>query len=155
MRCSMVIAGLLAACSASALWAGEGVPTQGKLNRLGLSSLEVASDEAGEAIRGRGFVKIVFNWQTVAGEKAVFDGNNLTIDPANFIANDTNQGSGITADGRPLSDGLAAPQVVNIEASSAHQHDVLSNGFSFSEISSSQTNATVIVGNATLLGVTP
>ena len=152
MKCHLIVGAMIAALSASAALAGDGVPSQSKLNNLGLSSLEVASDAQGEQVRGKAFVKVVFSWHTAAGEKTTLDysdaaGLSLSFNPLAFIANDTNSGAGITADGVPLFGGAASPQAVNIAANSAHQHDVLTNNFTFSEISSSITNAQVIAGS--------
>ena len=54
MKKSMLIAALVAVLGVGSAYA-EGVPSQSKLNSLGLSSLNVASDVAGEEIRGEGF----------------------------------------------------------------------------------------------------
>ena len=152
MKCHLIVGAMLAAMGASAVMAADGVPSQSKLNNLGLSSLQVASDAQGEQVRGKAFVKMVFSWHTAAGEKTTVnysDANGLTLsfNPLAFIANDTNSGAGIAADGIPLVGGAAAPQAVNIQANSAHQHDVLTSNFSFSEISASITNAQVIAGS--------
>ena len=66
---------LFVAFSASALLA-EGIPSQSKLNSLGLSSLEVASDEAGEEVRGKFFGTFGFNF--------LFNGTNVTPGAFNF-----------------------------------------------------------------------
>jgi hypothetical protein len=152
MKKHLILSALVAALSAGAAMAEDGIPSQSKLNSLGLASLHVASDAQGEAVRGKAFVKLVFNWHTAAGEKTTVNysdatGLQISFDPLAFIANDTNSGAGIAADGIPLFGGAAAAQQVIIAAQSAHQHDVLVNGFTFSEISSSITNAQVIAGS--------
>ena len=155
MKCRLLVGAVLAALTASAALAEDGIPSQAKLNQLGLSSLQVAGDSHGEQVRGKAFVKMVFRWHTAAGEKATVNfpaPNNLTvtIDPLSFIANDTNSGAGIASDGIPLFGGPAAAQQAQIAANSAHQQDVLLNSpagnLQFSEISSSLTNATVFAG---------
>lgn len=158
MKKGMIVAALAVVCGAGSLLAGEGLPSQSKLNKLGLSSMRVASDHAGQQVRGQGFVKIVFNWHTAAGEKAVLvngpQGSFITISPFSFRANAQDNGSGITSDGAPLSYKVAEAQIVNIASESYHQQDVLdsSGNFAFSEISASQTFSTVVAGNAWQLG---
>ena len=154
MKKGMILAALAVVCGAGSLLAGDGVPSPGKLNKLGLSSMQVASDQEGLDVRGKGFVKIVFNWNTQAGEKAIYNNGSLSIDPNNFLANATDNGAGITSDGSPLNFKYAEPQLVNIASESYHQHDVLTtNGnFAFSEISASQTFATIVAGSAKALG---
>jgi len=154
MKKGMIVAALAVVCGASSLLAGEGLPSQSKLNNLGLSSMQVASDQAGEQVRGQGFVKIVFNWNTQAGEKATLTDGVIGISPANFLANAQDNGSGITADGSPLNYKIAEAQVVQVSYESYHQQDVLdaSGNFAFSEISASQTFSTVVAGGAWQLG---
>lgn len=150
MRYGMVM-GLVALLAASVSMA-QGIPSQSKLNKLGLSSMELVSDHAGEQVRGKAFAKIIWSWQAAAGEKAIRDGatGNVSIDPGNFVAHDFNNGAGITSDGRPLTIGNAfQSQVLAHTADAYHQQDILdsSGNIAFSEISSSLNNAQVFAGN--------
>ena len=144
MKGQVIALALLSAIGINTLAAEDGIPSRSKLNKLGLNSLELASDHAGQEVRGRAFVQAVFRWKTAAGEKAIFDGTNLVFEPGNFAINDTNRGAGVISDGGPFTTGAVQPIVFNFESSSAHQQDVLVNNFVFSEISSSQIVATVI-----------
>ena len=53
MKSGVLVAALLMIAAASAQ-AADGIPSQSKLNKLGLSSLQVADDHAGTAVRGEG-----------------------------------------------------------------------------------------------------
>ena len=145
------VAAMLVALVSSVALAEDGLPSQSKLNKLGLSSMQVASDAAGEQVRGKGFSKIIFSWQASAGEKAILDPvtGNISIDPANFIANDFNNGAGVTEDGVPLRFDMAQAQLVNLAATADHQQVILDAGgnFAFSEISSSMNTAQVFAGD--------
>jgi len=139
-----IVTGLVVLFVASAAMA-QGVPSQSKLNKLGLGSMEVVSDEAGQQVRGKAFFKVIGTWQAVAGEKATLaaDGS-ISVDPANFVANDQNNGSFIVSSGMPLTNGsidtlFTNPFNLQNTATATHQQDVLGAGgnVAFSEISSS------------------
>lgn len=156
------VATLLVALCASAALAEDGRPSAGKLNNLGLSSMQVASDHDGMQVRGKAFTKIIFTWSASAGEKAVLTQdtttdpvtNNLTIDPAAYVAHDFNNGAGITSDGVPLQFGSGrfagsyTSQIALVEADAFHQQDVLDSAgnVAFSEISASLNSAFVFGG---------
>ena len=142
-----IVMGLVAAFAASAVMA-EGVPSQSKLNSLGLGSMKVVSDQQGEQVRGKAFFKLIAVWQAAAGEKATVtpgvnpgDPPTVNVDPANFVAHDFNSGALIVSDGTPLNNtpfSLVLPIGVQNTADAFHQQDVLLNGtFAFSEISTS------------------
>ena len=153
-----IVLSLVAAFAASVAMA-EGIPSQSKLNSLGLSSMNVVSDQAGEEVRGKAFFKIIAGWQAQAGEKTLVNvpaqnGNSVTIDPATFVAHDQNSGSLIVTDGLPLGNaGLAftSPIAVQNSADAFHQQDVLINDptlpgpFNFSEISASINTFTAVI----------
>ena len=152
MKCRLLVGAVVAALTATAALADDGIPSPAKLNSLGLSSMKVVHDSQGEEVRGKAFVKMVFRWHTAAGEKATVnftapDNLQVIIDPLAFVANDTNSGAGIASDGIPLLGGTATPQVAAINADSNHQQSVLVNGFNFSEISSSVTTAQIFAGS--------
>lgn len=154
---SRVLAGaMLAVCSASLALAESGVPSSGKLSKLGLGAMQVVGDEQGMQVRGSGgqFVKLGLNWQTTAGEKAtIINGQLVLLNPPNFAVNDSNRGSAIATDGGGVKDGIAVPQVVNFQSDAVHQQDIIFNSFFASEISASRTIASVLAGNAKLLGI--
>ena len=156
MKNGMIAAALVVALGAGSLLA-EGVPSQSKLNNLGLSSMQVATDHDGMQVRGKGFVKVLFNFKTEAGEKAIFNNGQFeSADPANFVANASDSGAGIASDGQPLSYLLAFPQVASIQSQSLHQQDFLdAQGNVASEVSASTTSALVFAGDAILLGFFP
>jgi hypothetical protein len=140
--------GLVATFVASAAIA-EGLPSQSKLNKMGLGSMQVASDQAGEQVRGKAFFKIIYTWQAAAGEKAIrtIDANGapqIEIDPANFVAHDLNNGAGIVTDGLPLGNGnlsssFDVPFQIDHVADAFHQQDIFDStlNLAFSEISAS------------------
>ena len=150
MKKGIVAVTLLTLCVSVSL-AEDGLPSKSKLNRLGLASMQAMSDSAGQEVRGKGFVKIIFTWQASAGEKAILDPvtGNLSIDPANFIANDFNNGAGVTEDGIPLRFDMAQAQLVNLAATADHQQVILDAGgnVACSEISSSMNTAQVFAGD--------
>ncbi len=149
------IATMLVALCASAALAADGLPSQGKLNKLGLSSMQAASDHDGMQVRGKAFSKVLFTWQASAGEKATrtidSSGNpQITIDPANYVAHDFNNGAGILEDGIPLTIGGAFNSQVAVHSASAdHEQVVLDSAgnVAFTEISSSRNSAKVFSGN--------
>ena len=145
-----IFAALLVALFASAALAENGLPSQSKLNKMGLASMQVASDEAGSQVRGKAFSKIIFSWQASAGEKAIRNADGtISIDPANFVANDLNNGAGIIEDGLPLTFGAANAQLVNLAATADHEQVILDSAgnIAFTELSSSRNTATVFAGD--------
>ena len=96
MKKIAMIAALVAVFAVSSVYA-EGVPSQSKLNSLGLSSLNVASDAAGQEVRGEGFGAASFtfnlavtadggaNTQTAVGtQSSVFGQDPQTLDAVSF-----------------------------------------------------------------------
>ena len=155
MKIRWIAGALLTCCTASAVWAEDGSPSAAKLNKLGLSSMQSVSDETGLQVRGRGeFMKLVFNWQTAAGEKARVVNNQVVfVNPPVVAINDSNRASGIITDGGGINGGQASPVIFALQASANHQQTILTNNFSFSEISSSGLSASIVAGNATRLGI--
>lgn len=148
-----IVLSLVAAFAASAATA-EGIPSKSKLNQLGLNSMTVVSDQAGEEVRGKAFFKILASWQAQAGEKTTVTvdpvaGTTVTIDPTAFVANDQNSGALIVTDGLPLGNGplaFTSPIAVQNSADAFHQQDVLiGGGINFSEISASINTFTAVI----------
>lgn len=157
MKIRVLVSALAALCGASAIQAEDGILSAGKLNKLGLASMSVASDSQGMAVRGTGgdFVKAAFNWRTATGEKAIFvNGQYVPVNPPRFAINDTNSGSAIATDGGGINvDGPVRPVLMGIQSSSRHQQDYLMNGFVASEVSSARLAATIVAGNPKSLGI--
>ncbi len=150
------VAAMLVAMFASLALAEDGLPTAGKLNSLGLSSMQVASDHDGMQVRGKAFAKLIYTWNASAGEKAQLDpvvGGVVTpglfVDPANYLAHDRNNGAGITEDGLPLVFGnVFMPQVGAVQADADHEQIILDSAgnIAFTEISSSRNGFTTQLG---------
>lgn len=140
-----IVMGLVAMFAASAAMA-EGLPSKGKLNKLGLGSMEVVSDQAGEQVRGKAFFKVIFIQQSNAGEKFLLNSDGtFVIDPANFVAHDFNANGGIVTDGLPLGNGslfFTNPIVVANAADAFHQQDIIDPTLpiAFTEISASNNS---------------
>jgi hypothetical protein len=151
----MIVGTLLAVAGASAVGAAEGVPSQRKLDKLGLAGMSIVTDEVGMQVRGQGdFVKVVFNWQTAAGEKATFiNGQYTPANPPRLFLNDSNRGSAIATDGGGIGGGAAQPQAIAFQSTARHQQDVLAPPFFASELSAARSAATIIAGNAKALGI--
>ena len=159
-----IVMGLVAAFAASAVMA-EGLPSQSKLNSLGLGSMNVVSDQQGEQVRGKAFFKIIASWQAAAGEKAIVDVDQsvdpavftISIDPGNFVAHDSNSGALIVTDGNPLtnadlSGSFALPITIQNTATAEHQQDILIDGtFGFAEISTSINSFTFSIVNPVIV----
>ena len=165
MKCRLLVGAVLAALTASAALAEDGIPSQAKLNQLGLSSLQVAGDSHGEQVRGKAFFKIIASWQAAAGEKAIVDVDQsvdpavftISIDPGNFVAHDSNSGALIVTDGNPLtnadvSGSFALPITIQNTATAEHQQDILIDGtFGFAEISTSINSFTFSIVNPVIV----
>ena len=83
--------------------AGEGVPSQAKLNKLGLASLQVADDHAGEAVRGEGMGILGARFFGLANT-SLFDA------PGGFIAGPSTPAFGTLG---TINDGVNTPFTLN------------------------------------------
>ena len=106
MKSCVVVAALLMIAAAS-VQAGDGVPSQSKLNKLGLSSIQIADDAAGTAIRGEGMGILGARFFGLANT-SVFDA------PGGFIAGPSTPSFGTLG---TINDGVNTPFTLNFTQS--------------------------------------
>ncbi len=85
MKYGLTMIAMLAGLVAGSAGADEGVPSRAKLNKLGLGSIRVASDQQGAQVRGRHFIS--YSWTISANGASMMDaqsfGAPLTFQPPN------------------------------------------------------------------------
>lgn len=128
MKRTFAALAIWASCGALAAQAGDGRPSQEKLDNMGLASMKMADDQAGASVRGGQFIHVIWTLRQEAGSMMNSDSDSVTL-------------------GRPLNFQPTTPTFVDIVQDPPPVMDTIVGPTSITEITS-DTGFRVIAGSA-------